>query len=331
MDITFLGDMEQALGWKGGKLLIYILGNGGTGPSQYIDDLQGVNNIEAPEAWKIYELWYEHSWDDSSLLTGLYDLNSEFDIIKSAAVFLHPSFGIGPDFAQSGINGPSIFPTTSFGFRYFTEFGERAFYRVTVLDGVPGDPFQNQATHIHLTTKEGLLISMEAGSGYGSSEHNKLAVGGWIYTKPKTVDALDNSISPQQNLGFYAFTEKQFTREAADARQGWMGFVRLGIADPVLNVIGSYVGLGVNYYGAFSDNSEDQFGIGMAKANVAGPYRTATGSDASETAFEISYRKKINSYLTVTPDLQYIVNPGADPANIDATVISVRFELSYSL
>jgi porin len=48
---------------------------------------------------------------------GLYDLNSEFDVIEAAALFLNPSHGIGPDFAQSGRNGPSIFPVTSLAIR----------------------------------------------------------------------------------------------------------------------------------------------------------------------------------------------------------------------
>jgi carbohydrate-selective porin OprB len=49
-----------------------------------------------------------------SVLAGLYELNSEFYRLQSAGLFLNSSFGIGPEFSQSGLEGPSIFPSTSY-------------------------------------------------------------------------------------------------------------------------------------------------------------------------------------------------------------------------
>ena len=51
-------------------------------------------------------------------LIGRYDLNSEFYRLQSASLFLNSSFGIGPEFSQSGLEGPSIFPNTSVGARF---------------------------------------------------------------------------------------------------------------------------------------------------------------------------------------------------------------------
>jgi porin len=44
-------------------------------------------------------------------------VDSKFNITESSDVLLHPAFGTAPELAQSGRNGPSIFPTTSFGAR----------------------------------------------------------------------------------------------------------------------------------------------------------------------------------------------------------------------
>ena len=41
------------------------------------------------------------------------NLNAEFYVNDSSAMFINSSFGMGQDFAQSGKNGPSIFPVTS--------------------------------------------------------------------------------------------------------------------------------------------------------------------------------------------------------------------------
>ncbi|MDQ3482646.1 MAG: carbohydrate porin, partial [Pseudomonadota bacterium] len=120
-DMTLTVDGERALGWRGATLFAYGLYNNG---EPFSDDLvgavQGVSNIETGVgAARLYEAWIEQRFasDRASVKLGLYDLNSEFDAIEAAALFLNPSHGIGPDFSQSGRNGPSIFPVTSLAIR----------------------------------------------------------------------------------------------------------------------------------------------------------------------------------------------------------------------
>ena len=57
----------------------------GANPSEdYIGDLQVADNFESEKGTKLYEFWYEHSFDlygtDLSMLIGQHDLNSEFNI-----------------------------------------------------------------------------------------------------------------------------------------------------------------------------------------------------------------------------------------------------------
>lgn len=73
------------------------------------------------------------------MLVGRYDLNSEFYRLQSASLFLNSSFGIGPEFSQSGLEGPSIFPNTSVGARFAIKPIEEIVLRTAVLDGVPVD------------------------------------------------------------------------------------------------------------------------------------------------------------------------------------------------
>ena len=84
--------------------------------------------------------WHKDGEGIGSLLLGLYDLNSEFDVIETAGLFLNSSFGIGAEYGSSGRNGPSIFPATSFGARLSGQPVQSLFIRGAVLDGVPGDP-----------------------------------------------------------------------------------------------------------------------------------------------------------------------------------------------
>ena len=49
-----------------------------------------------------------------------------------------------------------------------------------------------------------------------------------------------------------------------------------------------------------------------------------------ETAIELTYRVQFLPWLALQPDVQYIINPGTDPALKNALVIGLRFELSWS-
>jgi porin len=39
---------------------------------------------------------------------------------------------------------------------------------------------------------------------------------------------------------------------------------------------------------------------------------------------------RVTEWLTVQPDVQYVVNPGTDPALDDALVVGLRFEIAFS-
>ena len=65
----------------------------------------------------------------------------------------------------------------------------------------------------------------------------------------------------------------------------------------------------------------------MAIAWCGGDFRAATGAEGHETAIELTYRARITDGLEVQPDIQYIVNPGTDPALDNALVFGIRIEL----
>ena len=92
--------MGGFVGSRFGTLFAYLLWNdASTFSDRYSGDAQGVTNIEAEQALRLYEFWYEHRLADGlSLKTGLYDLNSEFDAVDSAALFLNSSHGIVPTY-----------------------------------------------------------------------------------------------------------------------------------------------------------------------------------------------------------------------------------------
>ena len=134
-----LVDLEQAFGWRASRFYADVLWIHGGNPDAFIGDAMGVSNIAAPPGVQIEELWIEKNIPaaDLSFLIGLYDLNSEFYRVESGGLFLNSTFGIGPEFGESGIEGPSIFPRTSVGARFGWKPADDVVVRAALLDGVP--------------------------------------------------------------------------------------------------------------------------------------------------------------------------------------------------
>ena len=138
-EVTLL--LGRLVGWHGARLFVFALGTHGGAPSDLVGDVQGVSNLEAPAAVRLEEAWLQQNLLDNRLswLVGRYDLNTEFYRLQSGALFINSSFGIGPEFAHSGVAGPSIFPNTAVGTRVDFKPSPNVVWRAAVLDGVPVD------------------------------------------------------------------------------------------------------------------------------------------------------------------------------------------------
>jgi len=95
-----------------------------------------------------------------SILAGIYDVNSEFDVIPKAGDFFNSSFGFGPEYDLGGPEGPSTYPATSLAMRLRWEPSPTLYGLVAVSDGVPGDQGNGRFS---LSEQEGALVSVEVG------------------------------------------------------------------------------------------------------------------------------------------------------------------------
>ena len=135
--------LNRLIGWPGASAFIYALDTHGGAPSSLVGDVQGVSNLEAPPAVRLEEMWLQQNMlaNHVSLLAGRYDVSSEFYVVQSGNLFLNSSPGTGPEFALSGVEGPSrSFPFTAVGARLDSVKPSRnSVIRAAVMDGVPVD------------------------------------------------------------------------------------------------------------------------------------------------------------------------------------------------
>jgi len=336
LDIIFNFDGEKLTHVKGLSAKIHLLNNfGGHPDADLVGSAQGINNIEVPRSTaKLYQAYIQQNlFDDKlSLLAGLYDLNSEFYVTDSSSLFIHSTFGIGTDVAQTGQNGPSIFPFSSVGGRLRVNPTPSTYIQAAILDGIPGDLGDDRGTQIDFGKHDGWLVIGE--TGY-STEDTKIASGAWYYTeKFDHLTDVDGSGNPlrKRGHGVYIIAEKQLYSTGKD--KGLAGFARFGFANGEVNQFDYAWSTGLVYTGAFKGRDEGKLGFGITGAHNSSEYKSAAitaGSPANnaETTFELTYSDKITPWLWVQPDIQYVINPGTDKTLDNAFIIGSRFTANF--
>src|SRR3972149_3701983 len=120
-DVKLLADADKLWGWNNTTAFLQLISNhGGKLNGTHVGSFMGVDNIEVnTNTTKLFHAWLERSYFDGkfSLLAGLYPVDSQFYVTDATGIFLHPTGGMAAEVAQTGVNGPSIFPTSSFGIR----------------------------------------------------------------------------------------------------------------------------------------------------------------------------------------------------------------------
>ncbi|GJL59829.1 MAG: hypothetical protein NPIRA03_26860 [Nitrospirales bacterium] len=371
LDLLLTVDLKKLVpNWRG-TVFLYGLGLYGGDPSNNVDDIQGVSNIAAPNTWKLFEAWYQHNlFKRFSLLAGLYDITSEFDVIVSAStLFLNSSFGTGAELGAGGRNNLSTFPATSLGIRAQAILTDSLMVRAVVADGIPGDPNNAQGTHVRLKKDDGLFGSMElAYYKYSTADlaqtkektleelprrltfrrigrsaplvyEAKVALGFWGYTTSvdqlNKVNSSGEPVKQNGTYGIYGLAEYDVYYEKDDNDQGLTLFGRAGMADPNVNRISQYYGGGFIYKGLIPGRKIDRTAFGVAAAVNSHEYkqsqqREGKPVESTEITLELTHSIFVNQNLVIQPDFQYVINPGTVPGRNNAVVVGARLEVNFN-
>jgi porin len=359
LELDFGVDLDAAVGWPGSSALFSLLYDGGGRiNAKKVGSLLGVSNIEVPvSTFRIYQAWLQKQFADgrASLLFGLYPIDTEFQILDSAAVFLQPEYGVTAELGFT--RGPSIFDNTAVGVRAKLLSEDRSAYALgAVLDGVPGDPNNPKGTHIKFGRGDGIMSIAEIGfkpahgtpwaespaamnqakadrPGVEAADAiEKFALGYWRYSArvDDLIEVVDGAPTKQRSSGWYAQAERTLYRGGGD----WAGFIRVSGTDGDSTPLKSAFNIGLSGRGIIPGRSEDTCGIAYSRATLSEKYRAVQARDGIDTtsyesAWELTYRIPLGKSLAIQPDLQRINHPGGDRATSAAVVIGARIEVSY--
>ena len=294
---------------------IFLLHGGGFS-DRVVGDAQVVSNVDAPHAIRPFEAFVEAPLGGGMRAkAGLIDLNSEFDVQSVGALFLNSSFGIAPDYSQSGLNGPSIFPITAPGLLVAVE-RPRWTLRIAAFDALPGDPDHPHRVLPGPFFRGGALLAVEGEVKVGSG--GELQGGAWLYTD--RFDRLDGAGRDRSAGAYLQYEQTLAGNEKDGALRGW---ARVGSAASDVNEIAVYTGGGLSW-----GTEGHSYGIAIAHARLGDAALSAfalagTPRRRAETTIEATATRRIAPWLVLQPDLQYVRHPSWGVAP-DALVVGLR-------
>ncbi len=151
---------------------------------------------------------------------------------------------------------------------------------------------------------------------------------GWTNQNRHT-DLLDPSKDDLSNQGFGVSIDQQLSNDITL-------FARYGMQDEDVSKFDQVLTIGGQIIGNDWRRANDMIGVALGASHVSGKYQEASltldGYEAGadyENYIEAYYRYWANSNLSISPDVQYIINPGGDKEKDNIFVYAIRMQLAF--
>ena len=363
--------VDNLAGLEGLSFYASLLQIHGRGPTpNLVGALQTITNTDATRATKLYGLWIEQSLLGGALTVriGQEGINDEFMLMKSSANFINSSFGFPASMALSLPSGAPNYPLAAPMVRVQYTANDRLTVLGAVFDGDPagpgtGDPQLRDRTGTAFRLRDGALGLAELWYSVGSDgEDGRPGVykfGGWYHTGLVNDPVMDRAgvplASPASNgmprrrrgdRAVYASLDQTVWRPDHDKDRGINVFAMAMVSPDDRNVSSFFAEGGLAWTGPFAGRAQDVLGLAVAVTNLSAAQRAygadlvrfgqaAAPSRGSETVLELTYQYAAMPGVTLQPDLQYVINPGAGIPNAmgtpfkNAVVAGVRATLVF--
>lgn len=298
-----------------GRATILFENTHGRGLNPYVGATQITSNIDSLDnITQISELWWEFDLFDEAVTfrIGRQDLSTEFIAMETASDFINSAFGLSP---SAGL--PS-FPAPSSAAMAMIDLSPSLKFRTGVWDAFRTD---ERGT---FSQNGSILFISELEYRYTTSRNQLPGIisFGMTYETPGEVSV---GVIPRA-FGYYLQIEQMLYREADSTDDNPQGLSLFAQHYPT-NTNGRSPfpeipedGLaGIVYRGLLRGRDEDVAGAGL------GWVKLTEGGTGEEFMVELFYKAKINSTLSIQPDIQYINTPSGIYSN--ALVVGLRVQL----
>lgn len=150
--------------------------------------------------------------------------------------------------------------------------------------------------------------------------------------RPKPVFRRSRYESPTraENWSYYASLDQMIYREGKLDDQGLGVFARFGYRSPETNRMSRFWSGGFQYKGMIPERDADVLGFAFSLQRSSHLLRSRVDDDVeNETIYELYYAIQVAPWLVITPDIQYVDNPGAEGEHGHAVTAGVRMRVSF--
>lgn len=264
------------------------------------ETLDFISSIENYNQTKLYEFYYENNFKNLYFKVGKFDLSSEFGFDNFTSKFLNASGITSMVVNNNSYNMTNYGPTSSLGISMKYKINDNIFKIGLSSDNPYNGKYKKDFTNIN-TDKYGTDVNFKSPMLYFEYEkvykHGKYYIGGF-YDFGKEPITYDKNFHRRNFAIYFTFNQELY--------KDLNLFFRV-VYDPKNNVINiKYtVDTGIVY---------SNFGLMFSIANE-NKHITTKYKNHNEYRLEFFYNKKINNFLYIQPDIQYIVHPSANYRN----------------
>jgi porin len=285
-------------------------------------DAIGNENIIVKELY--YRCWFFE--DRLELIIGKIDFTGYFDAVEYAndevTQFLNSAF----------VDNPAIpFPDYSLGVMATYDFTDDLYLMGGVADAQADGRETGFRTAFHggdyffYILEAGLKTRYDSANGPLTGTYR---VGLWNDPRPKANS--DSMKSYRDDVGFYLSCDQLIYKEDSESEdtQGLGTFFRYGYADSKKNDLTNFWSAGFQYQGLFENRDEDVLGMAFGQGFFSDSANSSYTADY-ESAVECYYSAQIAPWFYISPNIQYIKNPGGSASVGDAVVVGARILLIF--
>jgi porin len=342
LQASILWDLEKLLrlaglsfnigaAWSTGKnLSADYIGNTFTVQSAYTAPGNGTNNLT------LGQMYLQQRLLNNSLVFAGGRLSPTNTFATMPVLTNYLNVGINPVPDALGINDP-----TFTAYPPGVEWGAQTIYNITPAFQLAAGVFNTNQSSA-LGGKGGLNFALQQGNrgvlsvfqlSYllnhapgDAGMPGQYSFGGY-YDSNKFSDLRNANSTKSGIYSIYGMFQQMVYREGGPANQKGLtiwGETALAPKSTV-STLPYFVGAGLSYQGAIPRRDSD---IASA-AIIYGTFSRYIPQTTAETVIEMNYQITLNGWLSITPDLQYIVRPGGSSAIKNAVVLGTQLAIVF--
>ncbi|MDU4126728.1 carbohydrate porin [Pantoea sp.] len=353
-------DLEKLLDWQDAEFQMTITNRDGQNLSEQVADkrtgmLSSVQEVYGRgQTWRLTQFWLRKGLfnDVVDLKAGRVTVGEDFDNFDGN-LFQNLALGSG----QAGNwRGDRWFnwPVSQWGGRIKLNITPEVFFQVGFYNQNRANYDRGDGFRLDTSNSEGNLVPVELGwkptlgaqklpgnyrIGYYYSSANGDVYGSWRNGAYQDQD---------HAYGGYLLLQQQLTAQDGDVNRGLGVRVQAVMNDHKTSKTDNYQSIAFTWKGPFDARPDDEIGVGAARIHVNSDYtrslrqqNQANGEssfdsptylpiqDGSEYNYEVYYNAKVTNWMSLRPNLQYVVAPGAVSEVKDAFIGGISANIAF--